>query len=188
MLRTGFRPSTACLNRSKAPVATVDESRHPRRPLRGRRHHLTPGVQESFAQSIILITRNRFSRVNTSPYSKYPLFSGYHVDPLRKKVWYLPWKTSCFPKNTLQKAGILSRGPFRSRGLHHTLYRKKVLGVWGKTTEHASREATLKNTQMPSRFPWGNKGILCWLSLKQKKKHFGETDAGQSGTLNNTGR
>ena len=39
-----------------------------------------------------------------------PLFSGYHVDPLLKRFGIYHGKPVVFPKNTLKKAGILSRG------------------------------------------------------------------------------
>ena len=45
-----------------------------------------------------------------TPYSKYHLFSGYHVDPLLKKEVFTMENRSVFPKNTLKTAGLLSRG------------------------------------------------------------------------------
>ena len=41
-----------------------------------------------------------------TPYSKYPRFLGYDVDPLLKKR-YLLWKTSFFPKYKLKKCRVL---------------------------------------------------------------------------------
>ena len=44
-----------------------------------------------------------------APDSKYPLFLGYHVDTLLKKEVFT-LKKHGFPKNTLEKVGVWSRG------------------------------------------------------------------------------